>query len=247
MLSVATIAAIVMRLVMAIFIIDQKSGFVNSENIAYAVFIVMVILAAAVIVCLQAVFSPLDKLKKPDFSGASRVIVSVLLALAVVFDTSAKQTGSFVPLWMIRAYTVVSILFILYLIFSAFKKDLPTIFSVIPVVFWLLRLAKVFFEFSSVSNTVDNLLELLSICTILLFFLTYAKNLCLEPEKKLLRNLNALSYLSCYMAFVTAVPKAIIVFSGFEGILHQNNRSFLVTLLTGFYILFFILKNNKKA
>ena len=247
MLSVATVAAIVMRTVMAFFIIDQNSGFVNNENMAYAVFIIVIILAAAAVVYLQALTSPLEKLKAPDFAGVFRIIISILLALAIAFDVSVNQTSYLLPLWMTRAYTVISVIFMAYLMFSAFKRETPPLLSVIPVIFWLLRLVMAFLEFSSVSNTVENLLELLTICIILLFFLTYGKAICLEPVVKLLRKLNALTYLACYMAFVTAIPKAVIVFSGYENILHENNRSFIVTLLTGFYILLFIFKNNKKS
>lgn len=247
MLSVATIAAIVMRLIMAFFITDQKSGFVNSENIAYALFIVLIILAAAVAVFLQVFFGKKENFRSADFEGAPRIVISILLSFAVILDIGVNKTGVLVPVWMARLYVAVAVVFIAYLIFSAFKKETEPLLSVIPVVFWLLRLVMTFIEFSSISNTVDNIIELVTLGVILIFFLTYSKAICLDADQKLLRNLNALSFLSCYMAFITAVPKAVIVFSGHAGILHQNNRSFLLTLLTGVYILFFVFQNNKKA
>ncbi len=250
MLGVATLAAIVMRTVMAFFIIDQKSGFVNSEAIAYAVFIVIVLLAAAAVVYLQAFIGPIQKLAAPDFSGGFRIISSAILSLVIVLDALKMQTNYLLPSWQINLYIMMACVFALYLILSAFpnlNKNMPELLTVIPVAFWLCRLVMVFTVFSSVSNTVDNIFELLTLCTILLFHLTYAKAVCLEPTVKLLRRLNAVAYLSCYMAFITAVPRMIIVCLGYESILHQNNKTFGVIFWVGLYILVFILKNNKKV
>ncbi len=243
-LLVATVSAIIMRTVMSFFIIDASSGFIKSENLAVAIFIIIVLLLAAGVVCFFAASENI-KIKKPEFKGIFPLISSILLGATLIISAFLP---SMLPIWQKSLEMFLALAFGIYLILYALtdiiKITLPDILSVIPVVYWLVKLVNTFTTYSALSNTFDNIFEIFTLCSLLFFFLSLSKSLSLEPDAKNIKTLNAASYLACFMAFSCSVPKAIVILTN-NGWMLGDNKSFLILLLTGVYILTFILSNTK--
>lgn len=245
-LAVATLSAIILRTVMSFFIVDVSSGFVKSENLSVAIFIAIILLLAAAAVCFFGARSETKKLKKPSFKGALPSVVSLLLGLAIIISAF---TPSLLSTWQKGLEMLLSLGFGLYLILYAFgnlvRIKLPDMLWIIPVVYWLVKLVNVFTTYAALSNTFDNIFEIFTLCSVLFFFLSLAKCLCLETNKKNIKTLKITSYLACFMSFSCSVPKAIIVLTNNQSIL-GDNKSFIILFLTGLYMLSFMLQNNKK-
>ena len=245
-LGVATVSAIILRTVMYFFIIDLDSGFIRNENLGVAIFIIVILLLAAAVVCFFGANSETQKPQKPSFKGLFARIVSLLLGIAMMI---AAFMPSLIPIWQKGLESLLSLAFGLCLIFYALKNfikiKLPDLLCVIPVVYWLIKLVNLFTTYSALSNTFDNIFEIFTLCSVLYFFLSLAKGICLEPNEKSVKTLNASAYLASFMALACSVPKAIIVLTNNQSIL-GDNKSFLILLLTGVYILTFILENNTK-
>ena len=244
MLGVATLSAIILRTVMSFFIIDANSGFIRGENLALAIFIVIVLILAAAAVCFFGVQA--TKNKKPEFKGVFFLIISLLLGVAMI---ASAFIPSLLPTWQKSLETLLSLALGLYLIFyglaDIIKIKLPDTLWIVTVVYWLVRLVNVFTTYSALSNTFDNIFEIFTLCSVLFFFLSLSKGFCLEPARKSLKTLNAAAYLACFMAFACSVPKAIILLTNNQAIL-GDNKSFLILLLTGAYILTFIINKKEK-
>lgn len=245
-LGVATLSAIILRTVMSFFIIEANSGFIKSENLGVAIFIIVVLLLAATAVYFFGANSETQKSQKPSFKGLFPRIVSLLLGASMIISAFMP---SILPSWQKGLESLLSLAFGLYLIFYALKRfikiKLPDLLCVISVVYWLIKLVNLFTTYSALSNTFDNIFEIFTLCSVLFFFLSFAKGICLEPNEKSIKTLNASAYLASFMAFACSAPKAIIVLTNNQAIL-GDNKSFLILFLTGVYILTFILENNTK-
>lgn len=242
-LGIATLSAIILRNVMSFFIIDVDSGFIRNENLGAAVFIIISLLLAAVTVCL---LGRNNQQKRLSFTGGFPFVSSLLLGIALIISAFMP---SMLPTWQKSLEALLSLAFGIYLILYIFgntgKIKLNDILWVVPVVYWLVKLVNVFTTYSALSNTFDNVYEIFTLCSVLFFFLSLSKCLVLEAEEKNLKALNISSYLGCFMAFTCSVPKAIMVLTNNQSIL-GDNKSFTILLLTGVYILSFILSNTKK-
>ena len=245
-LGVATLSAIILKTVMSFFIIDADSGFIKNENLAVAIFIIVLLILAAAAVCFFGANTHISKGKKPQFKGVFPCIISLLLGFAMIVAAFLEST---LPAFQKNLESILSLAFGFYLIYTAigFIAKIKTSGSllIISVVYWLVKLVNIFTVCSTLSNTFDNIFEIFTLCSVLYFFLYLSKAVSLEPDIKTQKTLNAISYLACFMTFACSLPKAIVVLTNNQAIL-GDNKSFLILLLTGVYILTFIIKNKPK-
>ena len=246
LLGIATFSAIILRTVMSFFIIDTNSGFVRSENLGFAIFIIIVSLFAAAVVSFFSANNTTIKIKETNNKGLFFKTASVLLGVITILSAFVPNN---LTVFQKSIETLLSLGFGAYLIATVFTKPqkdkLFDMWLIVSVVYWLVKLVNVFTVYSALSNTFDNIFEVFTISSVLFFFLFLSKSTCLEEEKKTTKGLNITAYLSCFMALSCSVPKAIIVLTNNQTILGEN-KSFLILLLTGIYILSFIIDNTKR-
>ncbi len=246
---IASAAAVLLRTLTLLFVIDPSSGFVKAEYNILAGIIFISIVAAALLCFLFArsvgAVHRTNPIGSPTFK-----IASLLLALFLLYDTlfSSKdfpKTSLFSTLELIAAILATAYL-VCFVITDFMGTRLPLMFSVLPIIFWFIRLVIIFISFSTLATIPDNLFELASICFILISSLQMAKSICLEMSEKLHATNFALFMTTAFICFVTALPRAIISLSGNTELLHTNNLPILTTLAAGIYFLTFAFTNYKE-
>lgn len=240
----ATAVAVVLRTLMLFFVIDTESGFIKSEYLAPAVFMVIMIVAAVLCVF---VFSLLSKPKAaktlPD--SLSFKIISPVLALVILYDTFFSTMEYSVSPWqknleMIFAVAAAAAL-VAFTVTEFFGYEYPKLLTAVPVLFWLIRLIIIFTSFSTLSNILDNMFELAALCLILISSLQCAKLACIELDKRKKRLIFATLTATASVCFITSVPRAAVMLSSNAQVLHQNDLPLMTTLVAGIYFLSFVL------
>ena len=241
---VATAISIVVRTLMLFFTIDTKSGFVKNE---YAIVAGVILGIVVISVVLVFIFTTLTKKTAVQSIPDSNIfkIVSPLLAAVIMYDTLFTTYGYNVTVWQRSCEMVLAVAaavsLISFTVTEFFHIEFPKILTVLPVFFWFVRLVIIFTSFSSISNIIDNMFELASLCMTLIASLQFSKLACIEqaPKKQTITFAIALSTSS--VCFVTSVPIAIVTLSQNATVLHNSYYPILTTLVTGIYFLTFAL------
>ncbi len=243
--AVATLVAVATRSLMLFFCIDAKSGFIKTEYLAFSI-IMLVIIAASVI--LTFVFSALSRVvnytpERKD--GLVFKTVSFILAAVILYDTffSAPTSVSVVQrnLNIIISLAAAAAL-ISHLAFDLLKLDYPKIFTAVPIIYWFMRLIIVFTQFSSLSTVIDNTLELICLCSILVCSLQLSKVFCAQlGEKQIAFNL-PLFLSSASLCLVNGLPRMIMIATGNASLMHENGISPTVSFIAGLYFLIFAIE-----
>ncbi len=243
----ATTVAVALRSAMLFFTIDTKSGFIKAEYLFFGGAILTIIALAAVLIF---VFSYLSKskcewkeVKNPLFRFAS-----AFLALVIIYDTFFSTGTGGTAAWQRTLEIILALVTSITLIFSALGDNIsvtpPALLSIVPVLYWFIRLVVVFTAFSSLATIPDNVFELCALCFMLVASLWYAKAVCLGIERKQKAFIEPVMLTTAYVCFVTAIPRAVVMLSGSEALLHKTGLPVMTPIAAGIYFLVFALSNS---
>lgn len=243
----ATVVAVALRSAMLFFTIDTKSGFIKAEYLFFGGAILAIIALAAVLVF---VFSYLSKsksewkeVKNPLFRFAS-----AFLALVIIYDTFFNNANSGAADWQRTLEIILALVTSITFIVSALGEQIsitpPALLSVVPVLYWFIRLIIVFTAFSSLATIPDNVFELCALCLMLIASLWYAKAVCLGIEGKQKAFIEPVMLTAAYVCFVTAIPRTVVMLSGSESLLHKTGLPVMTPIAAGIYFLVFALSNS---
>lgn len=237
--ALACAAGICMRTVMLLFTIEEKSGFIISEYAVWAiVFLVFLVLAAAIIFC----FSLIEKPKNNGICEKQSVlfpISCVAVSVSIIYETFFSGIMSGAVLYQTLIHSILAIISAVALLLIAYcgfmKLTFPPIISVLPIFFWIMRLVIIFSSFSTISVISHTIIETAAMCLTLITFIIYAKieSGYLEKERHLLAFATVL--VNAYVCLISSVPRIICDIASFEQAVHLHPVPSLTSLSAAFF------------
>lgn len=211
--AISALAGIAVRLLMLLFTIDPISGFLKTEYALPNLFIIIVLVVTFIV----AFVTPLTiKTKSKDAVTINNLpifISLVFIAAAIVFETFFSgiiKDINFIQAFVHVILTIASAVSLLGVaVFKLSGRPYPPIISLVPILFWIMRLIIVFTGFATISTISDTVIETLQMCLTLGVFLFFAKaesGLSAKHYK-----LFAATALACGIVSLTgSIPRAII-------------------------------------
>ena len=165
---------------------------------------------------------------------------AVLGVAAGVYD--ARLSPVAMP-WQIALLTVsgfiAAVYFILYAVSGFINLKLSPLLSVLPSVYFIMRITCSFTAISSLALISDNILIISALCVMLLFFLNFGKLYNGIDTERNFRKLMASGLVSIVLCFTQSIPHIIINLTTHNGYLHTSNADNFSVLSFGIFIAVF--------
>ena len=224
------------------FTVETNTGFFKSEYETagfYLLILIIAVCASLAIICFTGHRNPENPPKiNPLISFAS--VFAVLGIAAGAYD--ARITPVTMP-WQIALLTVSGILaavyFLLYAISGFIDLKLSPLLSVLPSVYFIMKIICSFTAISSLALISDNILILSALCVMLLFFLSFGKLYNGIDTERNFRKLMASGLVSTVLCFTQSIPHIIINLTTHNGYLHTSNADNFSVLSFGIFIAVF--------
>lgn len=223
---------------------DLATGFIESEMKTISVIITCIIAALALAVAVCAFTVKRNPVKIPKTS-LGLGLASFLLSFGILFDIANVYFSNNVPEWqaaLVNISGLVSVVFFVCYGVTAFVSlHLPRALFIAPVIYWLFKLVCVFTAISSISLLTDYAFMMLAICGILLFMFELAKIANKIELKQCYRRLLIWGLLAAFFSILTVASPLLARLFGAETIFREGGSDAVVYLLTGIFIVVFIL------
>lgn len=240
---IALPVSVVMRLLQLLFTIDTRTGFFKPEyeNIGFYL-LIMIVAICAVTVCLC--FTTHRNPVRPPEQNRPLGVVSLIMAVALTQELFTESFAGTVLKWQSAALAVTGLAAVVYFavagVGSFVRLNYPPILTVIPTVYFVIRIICFFTSVSSLALITDNILLLACYCTALVFFLCYGKAYHQIDADRNFRKLLAAGLSAVIFCMTQSVPHFIVNFMTGNGYLHTSNSTSLSVLVTGLYIAVFL-------
>ena len=234
--------SILLRTFQLFFTVETKTGFFKSEYETAGFYLLLLIIAVCVslaVICFTGHRNPEHPPKiNPLISFAS--FFAVLGVAAGVYD--ARLSPVAMP-WQIALLTVsgfiAAVYFILYAVSGFINLKLSPLLSVLPSVYFIMKIICSFTAISSLALISDNILILSALCVMLLFFLSFGKLYNGIDTERNFRKLMASGLVSIVLCFTQSIPHIIINLTTHNGYLHTSNADNFSVLSFGMFIAVF--------
>lgn len=253
--GISLIAGIVIRTCQALFITDAQTGFIKPEYKMFGILMTALICLAAIVCIIVGLTVRRCPQKMPKVTPLGG-IGSMLLGAFVFAEVAFILFETRLELWQAVALEVFGFLsgvfFIAYGLKAFVKYKLPGVFFAVPVVFWAVKLIKLFTSISSIALIAENIVLCLGCCAALVFMLEYAKlanNINIDRTS---RYLLASGLCASNLSLVYAVPELIEIIGRISvlknkyamSVVLKNFASDIVStasvLVTGIFVLLFV-------
>lgn len=206
----AAITGIAVRTVMLLFTVENSSGFIKADYFFYAVGIIAFLIVSAVIIFTSAMLVKAKNTTPPAGSNKLFAAACAIAAVAFAYETFFSPLLENAKTSQQALHYVITLAAVISLFYTAFCKftsrEFPAIISIIPVIYWIMRLIIIFSEFSTISTISDTVLEIAAMCLSLITFLFYAKIEAEQPLKNY-KLIFAISLLSGYVCIISSIPR----------------------------------------
>lgn len=223
---------------------DSATGFVESDMKTAAVIITCIIAALATAVATSCFTVKRNPVKLPR-TNVGLGLASFLLSFGILFDIANVYFSNNVPEWqaaLVNISGLVSVVFFVCYGVTAFVSfRLPRALFIAPVIYWLFKLVCVFTAISSISLLTDYAFMMLAICAILLFMFELAKLANKIELKKSYKRILLWGLLAAFFSILTVVPSLAARLFGAETIFREGSSDAVVYLLTGVFVIVFIM------
>lgn len=230
--AISLVFSTLMRYFQIGYTVEFETGFFKTgfENVGY--FIMGAIFVSAL---LTAIFSK-TAYKKPDGVPKNKIlgVVSAIPAIAVLIEILADSQIIYInPIQIILLKItglMTAVYFILFGLSQFIELKIPSITSIIPAVYIIIRIICDFTAISSLALISDNIFLIGFYCLILLFMLNFAKLYVGMGGDGIFRKLLALGLSSSIIGISQAVPFIIInaiTQNGYNHITNSENFSIL--------------------
>ena len=234
--------SILLRTFQLFFTVETKTGFFKTEYETAGFYLLLLIIAVCVslaVICFTGHRNPEHPPKiNPLISFAS--FFAVLGVAAGVYD--ARLSPVAMP-WQIALLTVSGVIaavyFILYAVSGFINLKLSPLLSVLPSVYFIMRITCSFTAISSLALISDNILIISALCVMLLFFLNFGKLYNGIDTERNFRKLMASGLVSIVLCFTQSIPHIIINLTTHNGYLHTSNADNFSVLSFGIFIAVF--------
>ena len=230
-------------------IVEPNTGFFKSEFQGVGGVITIIIIAIALVLALFSFFSHRSPEKPPKVNlglGLSSGLLAAAIAIELYFGSATFGT----IMWQKAALYVFGIAAILW--FAAYSiKDfinipLPALTSLIPCVYFILKIICNFAGISSLALISDNILLITSYCAVLLFMISFAKLYNNVDSERGFKKLLATGLASVTLCFTQSIPNIAYHFAIKEGYTHTAMVTNLSIFFTGVFIMAFLFTHFSK-
>lgn len=248
--ALTSLATVAFRLFLLLFSIDSTSGFLKEGYWGISIFmLILIFLALAFVFILSLRTKDIIFLKPTSPSNYSK-IVSFLFAVSILFEIMLSPLASLLPDLLRFADLVLGALAFLAILLSAFYKELNfkynPIFSVVILVFFIVRLISVFTVFSAFSMIIDIVFELAALCGMLVGFLCYSKCENFELKKNKRQLYFATTLFSSALGITASLPKVLLNLTGNADYIHINGVPMYSVFFASIFLLLYAIESFKE-
>ena len=231
--------SILLRTLQLFFTVETDTGFFKAEYKTvglYLLVLIVAVCASLAIICFTGHRNP----EHPPKINPIMALSSFLAGIYIVGGIFDRSFTGVVMRWQTTLLTLFGVLsavyFLLYGLSGFIRFKLSPILSVIPSIYFIMKIICSFTAVSSLALITDNLLVLAAYCVILIFFLSFGKLYNGIDSENNFRKLMASGLVSVVLCFTQAVPHIIINLVTDNGYLHTSNAANLSLLGFGLFI-----------
>ncbi|MBR4973683.1 MAG: hypothetical protein IKY45_04390 [Clostridia bacterium] len=235
--------SIILRLVQINFIIDDKTGFFKHEFMTFGVAVLVVIFAVAIIFSVFAFLSHRSP-EQPPKSNIFLSFTSFLAAFSLFLENFVMIPNYTVSNFQLIFLNITALMAILFFLIFGFKYffdySFPNLCFVFPCVYFIMKIIFEFVVVSALAVISENTLFITALCSLMTFFLQFAKLYNKTDKEYNFRKLLASGSVSVLFCFVQSIPFFIHGFmNGFENT-HTNVFTNITLFVMGCFVLTFL-------
>ncbi len=242
---VALPICVLLRAIQIHFTIDATTGFIKQQYGDIATLITVVILAAVTSVCALAFFTENIAYKTANLQPTV-AITSILTGGMFLFEmfASFSAINSVYGILLMFLGLLSAMTFIAYGIEKIYPYNFPNIMLILPTLYYIVKLIKLFISTSALSLVTENIFLLFCNSSLLLFSFTLAgfENK-FEISNKAPKKIFACGIASSMLCVVTALPKLLLVSDQNVKLSLADISSFLLMLSQAIFMLAHIICN----
>lgn len=235
-----------LRIFQIVFTIELETGFYVNQFATIGKIISAVIFGFCAILCWFA----FKYYKAPENPPKQNIVLSVIsLCLAAATILQAFGESNYVitfswQIWLIRILGVVATAyFVMYGLKYRIDFKFPPILHIIPCLFMIARTAFIFINTSSLAHISDNVLILAAYCSVLIFFVNYAKLYNDIDNEKNFRKMLGSGLVCANLALTQSLPHIVVNIASGNRYLHVSHISNISILLMGLFVLIFLVSH----
>lgn len=234
--------SLLLRTLQLFFTVETETGFFKTEYKTvglYLLALIIAVCASLAIVCFTGHRNPEHPPKINPFTALS----SFLAGFCIVSGIFDRSFSGIVMHWQTTLLTLSGVLaaiyFFLFGLSSFVKFKLSPILSIIPSIYFIMKIICSFTAVSSLALITDNLLVLAAYCVILLFFINFGKLYNGIDSENNFRKLMASGLVSVVLCFTQGLPHIIINLVTDGAYLHTSATTSLSLIGFGIFIAVF--------
>lgn len=247
--ALAALTGVAVRTTMLIFTIDPASGFFRAEYTYSAIGFIIFLTCAGLAVFISSLLLPTTTRKAVNLDGIPFCLACIIMSAAIIYETFFSSLLATAPILQQALHYAISAgtaAVLLYIAFCKFlKKEFPPILSLVPILFWGMRLIIVFTGFSTISAISDTVIETIGMCLALATFLFYAKAETMQ-HTSLQRFYFATAMLCGYVCAIGSVPRFVADLIAAEQAIHLNAIPSFTAFATGIFAVIFAMRLFKE-
>lgn len=247
--SVALPFSVLLRFFGLKFIIDPKNGFFTTDNQILGTVTTVLFFVIALLVCIFS-FTTHRSPENPPQQNIYLQGFSVILAIVILAETFFVKAPIGTAQMLVVFKMISAICAVVFLAFFAFEEFLPfkmpLICYLFPCLYIILKTITEFTHISSTALITDNIMVLAGYCSVMMFFLQFAKLYNNSDPEKNFRKLLASGLCSVFFCLTQSVAYFIYnLTAGFEN-LHTTISVNSELLASGLFIGAFLISHFSK-
>lgn len=240
--SITLPLSILLRTLQLFFTVETTTGFFKTEykTISFYLFAVIVAVCAGIAaVCFTGHRNP----EHPPKINPILAVSSFLTAVCVIAELFDRSSDAVTKPWQTILLAVCGLLaavyFLLYGMSGFVSIRLSPLLSLIPSVYFIVKIICYFTAISSLALISDNILVLSAYCVMLLFFLNFGKLYNGIDSERNFRKLMASGLVSVTLCLTQGLPHIFINLANADSYQHTSNAANLALLGFGLFIAVF--------
>lgn len=231
------------------FIIDPKNGFFTTDNQVFGLVATIILFAIAMLICIFAFTthrSPEHPPKHNYFLSATSFCLSALVFYDTFFVKTISESSSIFNILKL-IFAICTIIFLLFFAAkSIFAIKIPDFCYLFPCFFIIVKTITEFTRIASIAIITDNLFLISAFCSVMVFFLQFAKLYNNLDTEKNFRKILASGLVSVFLCTVQSVAYFCFGFlNNFENV-HTTVSTNILLLGFALFIVAFTLSHFSK-
>ncbi len=245
LLWIALPICIILRLIQLVFTIDSSTGFIRQQYSEISALISFVVFATITALCVLAYFAEgISKTK--DELHPLVAVTCVFTGGMYVYETvtSTASLGSWHGILLVFLSLLSAFVFIAFGLKNVYSYNFPSIMLIIPAVYYVVKLIKLFVSTSALALVIENIFLLFTNSALLWFLFEFASfensfgNLQKSPKK-----IFVCSIATAMLCAVTAFPKLFLLVSGYLPVSRGDISACLLMLSQALFIFVYTISN----